>query len=32
MSHGLRTPPNAIIDFSEVLSDRLFGELNEEFR
>jgi hypothetical protein len=24
-----RPPPNAIIGFSEVLTDRMFGELNE---
>jgi len=30
MSHELRTPLNAIIGFAEVLTERMFGELNDK--
>src|SRR3954453_18767741 len=30
MSHELRTPLNAILGFSEVLAERLFGDINDK--
>jgi signal transduction histidine kinase/HAMP domain-containing protein len=30
MSHELRTPLNAVLGFSEVLAERMFGEVNEK--
>src|SRR5690606_14020746 len=32
MSHELRTPLNAIIGFSEVIANKLFGQLDERYR
>ena len=30
MSHELRTPLNAVLGFSEVLLERMFGDINEK--
>lgn len=31
MAHELRTPLNAIIGFSEIIAERMFGDLNERY-